>query len=75
LWEDAMLAGVLCRRCFGWLTDLVLVVMLVGALWLSLLLLGLVTFGLGWWSGESGEGIMRRRGLRGSRRPKRRSCA
>jgi len=49
LWEDTMLAGVLCRRCFGWLTDLVLVAMLVGALWSSLLLLGLVTFGLGWW--------------------------
>jgi uncharacterized RDD family membrane protein YckC len=49
MWEDALLAGVLCRRCFGWLTDLVLVAMLVGTFWGSLLLLGLVTFGLGWW--------------------------
>jgi uncharacterized RDD family membrane protein YckC len=48
-WEDRLLEGVLCRRCFGWLTDLMLVAMLVVTLWGSLLLLGLVTFGLGWW--------------------------
>jgi uncharacterized RDD family membrane protein YckC len=44
-----MLAGVLSRRCLGWLTDLLLVAVLVGTLWSSLLLLGLLTFGLGWW--------------------------
>lgn len=49
LWQDAMLAGVLSRRCLGWLTDLLLVAVLVGTLWSSLLLLGLLTFGLGWW--------------------------
>lgn len=49
LWEDAMTAGVLWRRCLGWLMDLVLVGVLVGVIWSSLLLLGLLTFGLGWW--------------------------
>ncbi len=48
-WEDALLAGVRLRRCLAWLVDLVLVAMLVGLLWTSLLLLGLATFGLGWW--------------------------
>jgi uncharacterized RDD family membrane protein YckC len=48
-WEHALLAGVLSRRCLGWLTDLLLVALLVGTLWSSLLLLGLLTFGLGWW--------------------------
>jgi uncharacterized RDD family membrane protein YckC len=47
--EDALLAGVLSRRCLGWLIDLLLVGVLVGTLWASLLLLGLLTFGLGWW--------------------------
>ena len=47
--EDLLLAGVLSRRCLGWLIDLVLVALLVGTLWGSLLLLGLLTFGLGWW--------------------------
>jgi uncharacterized RDD family membrane protein YckC len=49
LWEDALLAGVRSRRCLGWLIDLLLVGLLVGTLWASLLLLGLLTFGLGWW--------------------------
>jgi uncharacterized RDD family membrane protein YckC len=49
MWEDAMLAGVVSRRCFGWLVDLLLVAGLVVTLWLSLLVLGLITFGLGWW--------------------------
>jgi uncharacterized RDD family membrane protein YckC len=48
-WEDALLAGVRLRRCLGWLVDLLLVGVLVGTLWSSLLLLGLLTFGLGWW--------------------------
>ncbi len=48
-WEDALLAGVLLRRCVGWLTDLLLVGLLIAMLWSSLLLLGLLTFGLGWW--------------------------
>jgi uncharacterized RDD family membrane protein YckC len=49
MWEDAMTAGVLWRRCFGWLIDLFLVASLVGAIWMSLLLIGLLTLGLGWW--------------------------
>jgi uncharacterized RDD family membrane protein YckC len=48
-WEDAMVAGVLWRRCFAWLTDLILLALIVATIWLSFLLLGLLTFGLGWW--------------------------
>jgi uncharacterized RDD family membrane protein YckC len=44
-----MLAGVLSRRCFAWLIDVVLVALLVVVAWWSLLLGGLITFGLGWW--------------------------
>jgi uncharacterized RDD family membrane protein YckC len=48
-WEAPLLAGVRRRRCFGWLADLLLVAGLVATLFGSLLLLGLITFGLGWW--------------------------
>ncbi len=49
MWEAALLAGVRRRRCFAWFIDLVLLTLLVGAIWWSLLLVGLITFGLGWW--------------------------
>ncbi len=47
-WEDSLLAGVRLRRCLGWLIDLMLVGGLIAAVFWSFLLLGLVTFGLGW---------------------------
>jgi uncharacterized RDD family membrane protein YckC len=40
--------GVMSRRCFAWLVDLVLIAILTWALWWMLLLFGLVTLGLGW---------------------------
>jgi uncharacterized RDD family membrane protein YckC len=40
--------GVMSRRCFAWLIDLVLIAMLTWVLWWMLLLFGLVTLGLGW---------------------------
>jgi uncharacterized RDD family membrane protein YckC len=40
--------GVMSRRCFAWLVDLVLIAMLSWALWWALLLFGLVTLGFGW---------------------------
>jgi uncharacterized RDD family membrane protein YckC len=49
MWEDALLAGVRLRRCLAWLIDLVLVGVLVVTIFFSLVLTGLVTFGLGWW--------------------------
>lgn len=48
LWDDALVAGVRTRRCLGWLIDLVLVAMLVASAWWALVVLGLLTFGLGW---------------------------
>jgi uncharacterized RDD family membrane protein YckC len=47
--QAALLAGVRRRRCLAWVIDLVLVGVLVGLAWGSLLLVGLFTFGLGWW--------------------------
>ena len=46
--DEAFIAGVLTRRCFAWLIDLVLIGLLVFALWLAMLLFGLLTLGLGW---------------------------
>jgi len=48
-WEKSLLAGVRWRRCLAWLVDLLLVAGLVATLFGSLLFLGLITFGLGWW--------------------------
>jgi uncharacterized RDD family membrane protein YckC len=45
--DEDFIAGVLSRRCFAWLLDVALIAMLVGALWLMLLLFGLLTLGLG----------------------------
>jgi uncharacterized RDD family membrane protein YckC len=49
MWEVMLLAGVRRRRCFAWVIDIILVTLLVGTIWISLLLLGLLTFGVGWW--------------------------
>jgi uncharacterized RDD family membrane protein YckC len=48
VWEDAMVAGVLLRRCVAWVIDLVLVALLVVAVWWALALFGFLTFGLSW---------------------------
>lgn len=40
--------GVMSRRCFAWLVDLLLIAMLTWVLWWVLLLFGLATLGLGW---------------------------
>jgi uncharacterized RDD family membrane protein YckC len=48
LWEDALLAGTRTRRCLAWLVDVPLVLLLVCAVWWTLLLLGLLSFGLSW---------------------------
>ncbi len=45
--EDFFTAGVLSRRCFAWLTDVVVLSILVTALWFLLFAFGLVTLGLG----------------------------
>ena len=48
MWEDALTAGTRTRRCLGWLIDVCLVGALVWTAWWTLLLLGLLTLGLGW---------------------------
>jgi uncharacterized RDD family membrane protein YckC len=48
IWDDALSAGVLWRRVFGWMIDVLLVVLIVWTIWWSLVLFGLVTFGLTW---------------------------
>jgi uncharacterized RDD family membrane protein YckC len=48
IWDDALSAGVLWRRCFGWLIDVVLVLLMVWTIWWTLVLAGLLTFGLSW---------------------------
>jgi uncharacterized RDD family membrane protein YckC len=45
--DEAFISGVMSRRCFAWLLDLVLIGLLVGVLCVVLLLFGLLTFGLG----------------------------
>lgn len=45
--EDFFTAGVLSRRCFAWLIDIVVLSVLMFALWFVLFAFGLVTFGLG----------------------------
>lgn len=46
--EDIWLSeGVLSRRVFGWLIDLLLIGLILLALWLALLLFGVLTLGLG----------------------------
>ena len=45
--EDALLQGVLRRRCVAWLVDLALIVLVVGALWVALFSFGVLTLGFG----------------------------
>jgi len=45
--DEAFISGVMSRRCFAWLLDMVLIGLLVGVLWVLLLLFGLLTLGLG----------------------------
>lgn len=39
--------GVMIRRVFAWLIDVLLIALLLGALWIALLLFGVLTLGLG----------------------------
>jgi uncharacterized RDD family membrane protein YckC len=48
LQEDAVLTGgVMFRRVIAWLLDAMLIALLCGAMWMSFLLFGLLTLGLG----------------------------
>jgi uncharacterized RDD family membrane protein YckC len=48
LWDDSLTTGVRTRRCFAWLVDLVLIGFFAMAVWWTLALIGLITFGLSW---------------------------
>jgi uncharacterized RDD family membrane protein YckC len=45
--DDFLTAGVMSRRCLGWVIDVVLIGMLIWVLWWILLMFGLLTLGLG----------------------------
>jgi uncharacterized RDD family membrane protein YckC len=45
--DEDFVAGVLTRRCFAWLIDLVLIGLILSVLWIVLFLFGLLTLGLG----------------------------
>ncbi len=45
--EDLLIEGVLTRRVFAWLIDVLLIMLIVVALWFALVLFGLLTLGLG----------------------------
>jgi uncharacterized RDD family membrane protein YckC len=45
--DEDFVAGVITRRCFAWLIDLVLIGLILSVLWIVLLLFGLLTLGLG----------------------------
>jgi uncharacterized RDD family membrane protein YckC len=45
--DEDFVAGVITRRCFAWLIDLVLIGLVLSVLWIVLLLFGLLTLGLG----------------------------
>jgi uncharacterized RDD family membrane protein YckC len=40
--------GVLSRRLFGYLVDLVMIFLLAALLWVAIAIIGVITFGLGW---------------------------
>lgn len=40
--------GVLGRRLFGYLIDLLMILLLAGLLWVAIAIIGVITFGLGW---------------------------
>ena len=45
--EDLLIEGVLTRRVFAWLIDVLLIALIMVALWFTLMLFGLLTLGLG----------------------------
>ena len=45
--DEEFIEGVMLRRCFAWLIDLILIGLLVAVLWFILFLFGLLTLGLG----------------------------
>jgi uncharacterized RDD family membrane protein YckC len=45
--DDFLVGGALSRRCFAWVIDVVLIMLLVWVLWWILVMFGLLTFGLG----------------------------
>jgi uncharacterized RDD family membrane protein YckC len=45
--EDLLIEGVLTRRVFAWLIDVLLIALICVALWFALVLFGLLTLGLG----------------------------
>jgi uncharacterized RDD family membrane protein YckC len=45
--EDLLTEGVLIRRMFAWLIDVLLIALIMVALWFALMLFGLLTLGLG----------------------------
>jgi uncharacterized RDD family membrane protein YckC len=45
--DQEFIAGVMSRRCFAWLIDLVLICLLCVPIFFVLMLFGLITFGLG----------------------------
>ncbi len=45
--DDLLVGGVMSRRCFAWIIDLVLIGILVFVLWWILAAFGVLTFGLG----------------------------
>lgn len=46
--DDLLTRGVMTRRVFAWLVDLLVLTLLCGALWASVFALGFLTLGLGW---------------------------
>ncbi len=46
--DEYLTAGVLSRRCVAWVVDIILIALLLWVLWWLLVVLGLLTFGLGW---------------------------
>src|SRR6185369_1855396 len=45
--DEDFIEGVLTRRCFAWLIDLMLIAVIFAALWTVLFIFGLLTLGLG----------------------------
>jgi uncharacterized RDD family membrane protein YckC len=45
--DEELLSGVLSRRCVAWLIDMILICLIMAAAWLALLVVGLLTLGLG----------------------------
>lgn len=46
--DELLTGGVMSRRCVAWVIDIVLIALLIWVLWWLLVLVGLLTFGLGW---------------------------